>query len=92
MNLSSVPGFSGVRVTQSVVSVLPVIFMFSHLCLSIVGLFFFDLRIHSHSFLAYDPDNHIGLLRRRHDHKLVLAMILLINGSLGIITNRRFNL
>ena len=66
--------------------------MFSHFFLSIVCLFFFDLRIHSHSFLTYDPDKHIGLVQRRHDHKLVLAMILLTNGSPGIIINRIFNI
>ena len=65
---------------------------FCILFLSIVCLFFIDLRIHSHSFLTYDPDKHIGLVQRRHDHKLVLAMILLTHGSLGIIINRIFNI
>jgi hypothetical protein len=74
MNLSSVPGFIGVRVAQSVVFVWPVIvYAFAFLC---------DLRINYQSFLTDDPDKYIGLVQGRHDHKLVIAMILLTNGSL----------
>ena len=84
MNLSSFPGFSGVRVAQSVVFLWPVIvYVFAFLC---------DLRINSQSFLTDDPDKNIGLAQRRHGHKLVLAMVLLTNGSLRTITNWRFNL
>ena len=54
---------------------------FHILFLPIVCLFFFDLRIN------YDPDKHIDLAQRRHDHRLVLAMILLTNGSLRTFTN-----
>ena len=79
MNLSSVPRFSEVCVTHSVVFLWPVIvYIFAFLC---------DLRILVQSFFTDDPDKHIGLAQRRHGHKLVLAMVLLTNGSLRTITN-----
>jgi hypothetical protein len=57
------------------------------LFLPIVCLFFFDLRINSNEFLTYHPEKQIGLVQIRHNHKLILARILLTNGSLRTITN-----
>jgi len=97
MNLSSVLGFSGVRLAQTVVTmhfflwpVVVYVFIFCFcplfICPSLI-----DACILIH-LLTYDPDKYIGPVQRRHKHnrtemQLVLAMILLTNGSLRTITN-----
>ena len=66
---------------------------FVRICsLTIVCLFFLDLRINYYLLLIYDPNKHIGLVQRRHKHnwtdmQFILAFILLKNGSFGTFTN-----
>jgi hypothetical protein len=93
MNQSSVPCLSGVHVAQSV-ALMQWFVDFVRICsLTSVCLFFFNLRINYYLLLIYDPNQHIGLVQRRHKHnwtdmQLILAFILLKNGSLGTFTNK----
>jgi hypothetical protein len=76
VNQSSVPCLSGVHVAQSVVFMQCFVDIDRICSLSIVCLFFFDLRINYYLLLIYDPN----LVQRTHQHnwtdmQFILAFI-----------------
>jgi hypothetical protein len=82
MNQSSVSCLSGVHVAESVVFMQCFVDCCRNFSLTNVCPFFFDLRINYYLLLIDDPNKHIGLVQRRHQHnwtdmQFILAFILL---------------